>query len=137
MTISSKFLPISKNINSGAMNSNFFEREFNLNTWNALPLDSKEKYIPFVSTTENILNYPDDSMNLFDNALSVFSDSSSTSFSVNLELEMIDLSRANFSNSGFIILAIAKDNLIFDSFFKSDSISSGIDIVISAIFVKS
>ena len=99
------------------------------------PLDSKEEYIAFVSTTENILSYSNDPMNLFDNALSVFSDSSSTSFSVSFEREIIDLSLANLSNSGLIILAIAKDNLILDNLFKSDSISSGIDIVISAIFM--
>ncbi len=132
-TISSKFLPISKNINSGEINSNFFEREFNLNISNALPLDRSDEYILFVSTIMNILDYSsNESINRFDNALFVLSESSLTSSSINLDLETINLSLANLSNSGFIILAIAKDSLILDNFLRSDSNSSGMDIVISA-----
>lgn len=123
----------SKNINSGAMNSNFFESEFKESTLNTFPLESKHEYNLLVSTITNIFYLPKDCMNLCDKALSDFTESSFTSLSVNLDLATILFNPANLSNSGLIILVITKESFSFDNSLISSSNSLGIDTVTSVI----
>ena len=80
-------------------------------------------------------DHDEDYINLFDRAISVLNDSSLTSSSDNRDLAIIDLASTILSNSDLNILATARDNFNFDTFFISSSSSSGINIDISAMSI--
>ena len=125
--ISSKCLPISKNINSGAANWNLLRIELRKNTLNFSPLDNNTEYIILVSTTINISAYPfNDSLNLFANALLVSSENSLISSSVNLDFATIPFMRASFNNSTTANFLNVSESSNCDNDFKSSSNSLGI-----------
>src|SRR3990167_1356400 len=105
-------LPISKNKNSGATNSNNPTILFNMNTSNGLPLIYKEENTVFVSTTTST-NYHFFERSLFARATPTSSESPSTSFSVSLLFATIFFNRTISSNSSFIRLKkiVAKSKL--------------------------
>jgi len=117
-TISPKFLPTSVNKYSGAMNSIVLNDLFNRKTSKTVPLDNNAEINLLASTTTNITDYSlIDCRNLLDNALSILSDNSLTSSSVNCDLETIERSLALSCNS------LLNNNLINNERLPDSSIS--------------
>ena len=127
--------------NSGAMNSNLFNMAFSENTEEGTPLIIREEIITFASTTnfsgiiyplllESSLSY------LFANEpLTSFASSSACS-SVNFDLETIFLNLTTFKSLSFNTLFISIDNSSLGIILNSDSNSSGMLTINSAILLS-
>ena len=126
---SSLCLSSSVSKNSGATKSNRLNTELSSNTINELPFDNKAENTTLTSATIFISNQ---SKYLLDNALLTLSVNSSTSFSVNLDLETILCSSAILSSFDLSNLLTAIDQSISETCLKNLT-SSGILIFNSAI----
>ena len=120
----------SVNKNSGATKSNLLNIKLSLNTSDESHFVSNEERMTLTSTTIFIFNH---SKYLFDNALFILSDNSSTSSSVNLDLETILWKCTDLSNFDLINLLANMDHSMFGICLIENSNSSGIFTDISAI----
>jgi len=117
----------SLNKNSGATKLNLLNRLLRAKTLNESPLVNNEERTTLTSMTNSIFNH---SIYLFDSDSFILSDNSSTSCSVNSDLEIILLSRAILSNLDLINLSIKIDQSMFGVCLINVN-SSGISILIS------
>ena len=106
----STLLPISKNRNSGAINSNSVKTSFNSKTLNGLPLLISAENTTFASTTSNILNHFLRSLLAIDKLTSSANSSTCSFMAFDLDtIESISLNSSNFvlinlENSNYSIL---------------------------------
>ena len=131
LIILSSLLPISKNRNSGAINSNFLIKELTSNTNKGLPLVKRAENTVLVSDITNILVYSLRSLLVISKPTS--SASSEICFSVALDFEIMASIFLNSSNFDFRNLENKSCQASFDILSNSMLISSGMDIVISTI----
>lgn len=134
--ISSRCLPTSKNRNSGDIKSNSFTTLFNKNTAKALLFENNAENTLLASTTKYIKNQLlSECLNLCDNDLSTFSDSSKTSFSVSLLLETMPFNSSSLSSFCLINFLTTNGQFTLNSSISCLS-SSGISTFSSAIFLS-
>lgn len=131
-TISSKFLPSSKNKYSGAANSNLLRNLFTKKITGISPLESRPEITLLESTTISNGYHFNGFKNLSARALSTLSESSLTSASVNLLLDTTDLISSSTANSLLTSLLTARDQSVPETSMSSSFSSSGIDITTSA-----
>jgi len=138
VTISPKLLPISKNMNSGAINSYLLRKLLDRKISNDPPFDNNAERTSLVSTTNNsliILIYSDciDCINLMERFLLILSDNSLISSSVNLLADNFSLNFSILSTSDLSNLLTTRFQFIPENSFISCPNSSGIVTTNSAI----
>ena len=130
---------ISSNKNSGAINLNLFNIAFNKTAINEVPLFISNEIATLASiiNLSDIIYFENDSLYLLASEMLISSANSFADFSVNLDFDTICFNLTSFDSLSFSNLARSMDKSILGIVFNSDSNSSGMDIVNSAMGSRS